>query len=62
MALDQPPLATQDVAFVELHVNVVFCPEVTESGLAEIEAVGKAITVTEADFVVSPPSFEHVIE
>jgi hypothetical protein len=39
----QPPVATQEVAFVLLHVKVVLPPEVTVVGLAVIVRVGAVL-------------------
>ena len=54
----QLPEAVQDVAFDELHVNVLLPPLETDVGDADSETVGagvEAVTVTDAVRCVVPP-------
>jgi len=50
-----PPVAVQDVALVELHVNVEDPPLAIEVGFAASVAVGAGAMVTVADAAVLVP-------
>jgi hypothetical protein len=53
----QPPDAAQEVALVELQVNVALLPLVTVLGLAEMSTVGTGwVTETVADCEALPPA------
>jgi hypothetical protein len=56
-----PPVAVQDVAFVELQVSVEVLPLAIEVGLAVSVAVGTIVTVAVAAVLV-PPAPVHVNE
>jgi hypothetical protein len=57
---DHPLLAVQDVAFVELHVNMVCCPRVIVPGFALIVTVGAGVVgwpiVNGMSVVLGPPT------
>lgn len=55
-APDQPPLAVQEVALVDAHVNATVFPDSTEVGIALNVTVGSGKTVTAADCIADPPA------
>jgi hypothetical protein len=57
----QPPVAVQEVAFVELHVNEAALPAATAAGLAVNAAVGTTLIATFAG-ALAPPGPVHVNE
>jgi hypothetical protein len=58
-----PPVAAQEVAFVELQVNVEVPPLAIDAGLADSVAVGTgAIVTVVVAAVLVPPAPVHVRE